>query len=150
MSERKTFHLVNVSVRANAMLELEQAPDRYVVTIAEPTRSNDQNAMFHAICSDIAKSGHLFIGKPRKPEVWKVLLISAHAAATDEGSEVVPGLEGEFVNIRESSALMSVRRAASLITYTLAYCDTNSIPLTETRNGGWLDAYSPRVERDAA
>ena len=149
MSERKTFHLVNDRVRANAMLELEQAPDRYVVTIAEPTRSNDQNAMFHAICSDIAKSGHLFIGKPRKPEVWKVLLISAHAAATSEGSEVVPGLEGEFVNIRESSALMSVRRAASLITYTLAYCDTNSIPLTETRNGGWLDAYSPRVERAA-
>ena len=139
MSERKTFHLVNDRVRANAMLELEQAPDRYVVTIAEPTRSNDQNAMFHAICSDIAKSGHLFIGKPRKPEVWKVLLISGHAAATAEGSEVVPGLEGEFVNIRESSALMSVRRAASLITYTLAYCDTNGIPLTETRKGGWLD-----------
>lgn len=137
--EKKTFVLVNDRVRVNAMLELERAPDRYVVTIAEPTRSTDQNAFFHSICSDIAKSGHLFIGKPRKPEVWKVLLISGHAAATNEGSEVVPGLEGEFVNIRESSALMSVRRAASLITYTLAYCDTNGIPLTETRKGGWLD-----------
>ena len=139
MSERKTFVLVNPRVRGNAVEGIEKAPDGYIVTIAEPTRSNDQNAMFHAICSDIAKSGHLFIGKPRKPEVWKVLLISGHAAATAEGSEVVPGLEGEFVNIRESSALMSVRRAASLITYTLAYCDTNSIPLTETRSGGFLD-----------
>ena len=139
MTDKKTFCLVNDRVRANALHELEHAPDRYVVTIAEPTRSNDQNAMFHAICSDIAKSGHLFIGKPRKPGVWKVLLISGHAAATAEGSEVVPGLEGEFVNIRESSALMSVRRAASLITYTLAYCDTNGIPLTETRKGGWLE-----------
>lgn len=139
MTDKKTFVLVNDRVRLNAIMELEQAPERYVVTIAEPTRSSDQNAMFHAICSDIAKSGHLFIGKPRKPEVWKVLLISGHAAATAEGSEVVPGLEGEFVNIRESSALMSVRRAASLITYTLAYCDTNGIQLTETRKGGWLD-----------
>lgn len=139
MTDKKTFYLVNDRVRANALHEIEQAPDRYVVTIAEPTRSSDQNAMFHAICGDIAKSGHLFIGKPRKPEVWKVLLISAHAAATSEGSEVVPGLEGEFVNIRESSALMSVRRAASLITYTLAFCDTNGIPLTETRKGGWLE-----------
>jgi len=139
VSDKKTFVLVSDRVRANAMLALEAAPERYVVTVSEPTRSSDQNAMFHAICSDIAKSGHLFIGKPRKPEVWKVLLISGHAAATAEGSEVVPGLEGEFVNIRESSALMSVRRAASLITYTLAYCDTNGIPLTETRKGGWLD-----------
>lgn len=139
MTDRKTFHLVNPRVRDNAMNALFDAPDNYVVTISEPTRSSDQNAMFHAICGDIAKSGHLFTGKPRKPEVWKVLLISAHAAATSEGSEVVPGLEGEFVNIRESSALMSVRRAASLITYALAYCDTNSIPLTETSKGGWLD-----------
>lgn len=139
MSDKQTFVLVTDRVRENARVALERAPDRYVLTIAEPTRSSDQNAMFHAICSDIAKSGHLFIGKPRKPEVWKVLLISGHAAATNEGSEVVPGMEGEFVNIRESSALMSVRRAASLITYTLAYCDTNGIPLTETRKGGWLD-----------
>jgi hypothetical protein len=139
VTDKKTFHLVNQRVRDNAMNALFDAPDNYVVTISEQTRSSDQNAMFHAICGDIAKSGHLFIGKPRKPEVWKVLLISAHAAATSEGSEVVPGLEGEFVNIRESSALMSVRRAASLITYTLAYCDTNGIPLTETRKGGWLD-----------
>lgn len=120
------------------LLELGK-PVRVEVGEARNVRSLDQNAMFHAICGDIAKSGHLFIGKPRKPEVWKVLLISGHAAATAEGSEVVPGLEGEFVNIRESSALMSVRRAASLITYTLAYCDTNGIPLTETRKGGWLD-----------
>lgn len=139
MTDKRTFVLVTDRVRENALQALASAPDRYVVTIAEPTRSNDQNAMFHAICSDIAKSGHLFLGKPRKPEQWKVLLISGHAAATQEGSEVVPGLEGEFVNIRESSALMSVRRAASLITYTLAYCDTNGIALTETRKGGWLD-----------
>lgn len=139
MTDKQTFTLVTPLVRQNAFRALRDAPPRYVVTIAEPTRSSDQNAMFHAICSDIAKSGHLFLGKPRRPEVWKVLLISGHAAATNEGSEVVPGLEGEFVNIRESSALMSVRRAASLITYTLAYCDTNGIPLTETHKGGWLD-----------
>lgn len=133
------FVLINDRVRRNAAQAIADAPDGYVVTVAEPKRSSDQNAMFHAICSDIEKSGHKFLGKPRAAAVWKVLLISGHAAETDEGSEVVPGLEGEFVNIRESSALMSVRRAASLITYTLAYCDTNGIPLTETRKGGWLE-----------
>lgn len=139
MSDKQTFILVNDRVRANAARALAEAPADYVVTVGPRNRSTDQNAMFHAICTDIAKSGHKFIGKPRKAATWKVLLISAHAAATDEGNEVVPGLEGEFVNIRESSALMSVRRAASLITYALAYCDTNQIPLNETKRGGFYD-----------
>lgn len=135
----KTFFLVSDQVRNNAVAAVWNAPSDWSVTVAPRKRSSDQNAMFHAICSDIARSGHLFAGKPRKAEVWKVLLISAHAAATGEGNEVVPGLEGEFVNIRESSARMSVRRAASLITYVLAFCDTNGIALTETRKGGFMD-----------
>jgi len=48
-------------------------------------------------------------------------------------------LEGEFVNIRESSARMSVRRAASLIEYAIAYCASNGIALTETRRGGFME-----------
>ena len=139
MSERQTFNLVNDRVRSNAIQALREAPENYAVTIAPRKRSGDQNAMFHAICDDIAKSGHKFAGKPRKAKVWKALLISGHAVATEEEFEIVPGLENEFVNIRESSALMSVRRAASLITYTLAYCDTNKIQLHETRRGGFLD-----------
>jgi hypothetical protein len=56
------------------------------------------------------------------------LLVSGHATATKEGSEILPGLEGEFVNIRESTALMSKKRGASLIEYTLAYAAMNQIP----------------------
>jgi hypothetical protein len=137
--DEQGFVLVNDRVRSNALDAVRSAPDEYVVTVVPKTRTNGQNRMFHAICTDIAKSGHKFAGKPRPARVWKVLLISAHAAATDEGNEVVPGLEGEFVNIRESSALMSVRRAASLITYCLAYCDTNGIQLHETERGGFMD-----------
>jgi len=139
MTDRQTFILISDKVRGNAAAALRAAPADYVVTLAPRTRTNDQNAMFHAICGDIEKSGHKFAGKPRKAHVWKVLLISGHAAATGDGNEVVPGLEGEFVNIRESSARMSVRRASSLIEYTLAYCDMNGVPLTETRAGGFLD-----------
>lgn len=133
------FVLRNDVIRANAMQAILEAGDNYVVIIAQPTRSNDQNSMFHAICSDMAKSGHKFAGKPRTLEEWKALLISGHAVATGSPGEVIPGLEGEFVAIRESSAKMTVPRAASLITYTLAYCDTNGIALTETFRGGFLE-----------
>lgn len=103
-----------------------QAPIGNVVTIAEPTRNLDQNAKFHTICGDIAKQKS-FAGSMRTPEQWKVLLISGHAVATKMGSEMVPGLEGEWCNLRESSAKMSVKRMASLIEYTLAYCANNGV-----------------------
>ena len=104
----------------------------YRVTITEDTRSLDQNAKFHAICGDIAKSGAMWAGKKRDAKQWKVLLVSGHATVTGDGSDMVPGLEGEFVNLRESTALMSVRRSSSLIEYALAYCAVNNIRLTTT------------------
>ncbi len=42
---------------------------------------------------------------------------------------MVPGLEGEFVNIRESTALMSVKRGSSLIEYATAYALSNGVTL---------------------
>lgn len=134
-----TFRLVNPKVRANALEAVRTAPDGWLMEIKEPKRTLDQGAMFHAICGDVAKSGFKFMGKPRSAAVWKRLLVSGHAVATEEPNEIVPGLEGEFVNIRESTALMSVRRAGSLITYTLAFCDTNGIAMTETRKGGFIE-----------
>lgn len=139
MSDRQTFILINDRVRSNAFTALRNAPDGYVVTLAPKTRSSDQNAKFHAICQDIARSGMKFAGKPRDRDTWKAILISGHAVATGSAGEVLPGLEGEFVAIRESSAKMSVGRAASLITYVLAFCDMNEIPLTETIKGGFYD-----------
>lgn len=131
------FRLINDKVRSNAARAVADAPPGFVVTIAEQTRSSDQNAHFHAICSDLAASQHTFAGKRRNLDTWKALLISGHAVATGGDGEVIPGIEGEFVAIRESSARMGVRRAASLITYALAYCDMNGIELTATNASGY-------------
>ena len=80
---------------------------------------------FHAICSDLASSKIQWAGKNRTAAEWKVLLVSGHAVATKEGSEIVPGLESEFVNIRESTALMSKKRGSSLIEYSIAFYEVN-------------------------
>lgn len=130
---KRIFFIVGDSVRFRAIDAVHQAPVGHMVTISEPTRNADQNAKFHAICSDLARSKTAWAGKPRTAEQWKVLLVSAHSKATAEEFEIVPGLEGEFVNIRESTALMSVKRSASLITYALAFCDMNGVPLSEPR-----------------
>jgi len=117
--------------RRNAKQAIDDAPDGYVVSISEPRRNGEQNAKFHALCSDIARSGMEWAGKRRTADQWKVLLVSGHAVATKEGAEMVPGLEGEFVNVRESTALMSVRRSSSLIEYTVAFCAMHGIRTAE-------------------
>lgn len=139
-TEPRRFILVNDRVRDNAIAAIFAADAGSAVTVGPATRSLDQNAKFHAICHDLAKSDMKWAGKRRSQDEWKVLLISAHAVATESKGEVIPGLEGEFVAIRESSARMSVARTASLITYALAFCDTHGVQLTETVHGGFMDA----------
>lgn len=113
------YILAHHEARRRAMAAVADAPEGYVIKVQPPTRSLDQNAKFHAICSDLA--GVPWAGKPRSAAEWKVLLVSGHAVATKEGAEVVPGLEGEFINIRESTAAMSKKRGASLIEYAQAF-----------------------------
>jgi len=121
------YILAHAEARRRAVQGVQDAPDGYSVTIKEPTRNGEQNAMFHAICSDLARSKIEFAGKARNAAQWKVLLVSGHAHATKEGAELIPGLEGEFVNIRESTALMSKKRASSLIEYATAYCAMHGV-----------------------
>jgi hypothetical protein len=108
-----------------------QANTRWVLTVKKRKRTLDQNAKFHALCDDIARSGAQWAGKPRNAAQWKVLLVSGHAMATKEGVDMVPGIEGEFVNLRESTAAMSKARGSSLIEYTIAFCAMNGVKISE-------------------
>jgi NinB protein len=105
--------------RRRAIDAVTQAPAGYVVTVKEPSRSLDQNAKFHAMCSEM--NGVPYYGKARNAEDWKTLFVSGHTIATGGLAEVIPGLEGEFVNIRESTARMSKSRSSSLIDYADAF-----------------------------
>jgi hypothetical protein len=127
---KQVFTLVHATARQRAAKAIADAADGYRVVIAEPKRTDLQNDRFHAMCGDIAKQCE-FHGKKRSPTAWKVLLVSGHAIATGEGAEIIPGLEGEFVNIRESTAQMSTRRGASLIEYTRAWGDTHGVVWSE-------------------
>ena len=117
----KTYVLAHQEARSRAIKAIQDAPDGWVVGLGPPRRNLEQNAKFHALCTDLAKMGISWAGKRRTAEEWKVLLVSGHAMATKEGSEIVPGIEGEFVNIRESTALMSKARGSSLIEYSMAF-----------------------------
>jgi len=138
VTERLSIKCIN-PVQAHAALMSRLWPWVKAMTVAghelrieakPANRSDDQNAKFHAIVSDIARSHVQWAGKRRSADEWKVLLVSGHAAATKLGADMVPGLEGEFVNLRESTARMSVARASSLIEYALAFAAAHDVRLS--------------------
>lgn len=134
-----SYILRNPQIRQNAMRAVSEAEEGDIVTITKPTRSTLQNRMMHALFQDMAKSGFEWDGEPRAAEEWKALCVSGHTIATGLPAKFSRGLEGELLNTRESTSKMGVARAASLITYVLAFCDTNLIALTETTAGGFLE-----------
>ena len=137
MSRPLRYFLRTAAVVRNLCAMLATLPvdaDRpWVVEIKEMTRNLEQNAKFHALCGDFAEQA-TYMGRKLTLAQWKVLFISGHAIATGQGADVVPGIEGEFVNIRESSAQMSVKRMSSLIEYVIAYAAETGVTLSDGGN----------------
>jgi hypothetical protein len=71
-----------------------------------------------------------------RPRFMESPVCPGHAIATGKPGEVVPGLEGEFCAIRESTAKMGIRRMTSLIEYSQAFAVQNGVQLREVRYSG--------------
>lgn len=74
MAERFTLILSNPVVRQRAHKLIDTAPDRAVVTISEPKRTNDQNAKLHAMLTDIKR--HKPQGRVHSIDAWKALMMA--------------------------------------------------------------------------
>lgn len=96
----------------------------------QPTRSLDQNAMFHAICGDIAKQ-KTWAGHKLDTEAWKRLLVDAWARA--EGKQqgrIVPSLDGNsIVNLGIQTRRLKVMEMSELIEFAQAWCAENDVAL---------------------
>ena len=131
VSGKKTFVLLNGEIRQRAAdFAKYEAPIGYKVTFAPAGRNLDQSAKFHAMCGDLAKQLE-WMGSKRSADAWKFLTISGHSIATKLPTDIIPGLEGEFLNIRESSASMSRARMASLIEYVLCFGAQHDVKWSE-------------------
>lgn len=128
--DKQQFFLRNEQVRSNCQAFIQGLPtdDKkpLVVKIQPITRSLEQNSKLHALLSDISKQCE-FNGKKRDIDTWKMIMVSAHKIATGGQAEIVIGLEGEVINLRESTAQMSVKRLASLIEYITSWGVQNGV-----------------------
>ncbi|EAB5457506.1 NinB protein [Escherichia coli] len=127
------YHLTNESIRYNAIQYLRTCDLDIIVEFKQRNRSIRQNARLHAMLSEISKKA-TYHGKARNIEFWKGLFVSGWQIATNQHPEIISGLEGELINIRESTATLSVKKISEIMDYIEAYCAMNSINLSEWRN----------------
>jgi hypothetical protein len=121
---------ITATNRQHLAEKVASLPEGHDIKAGPRTRSLDQNAKLHAMFGELEKKAK-YLGRRLTAPQWKTLLISGHAVATHLGADMVPGIEGEFVNLRESSAQMSVARMTSLIEYIHAWAAENGVQFNE-------------------
>ena len=122
---------ITATNRRHLAEKVANLPEGYDIKAAPRNRTLDQNAMLHAMFGELAKKTR-YMGRQLTLNQWKTLMISGHAMATGLGADLIPGIEGEFVNIRESSAQMTVARMTSLIEYVHAWAAENNVRFNQT------------------
>jgi hypothetical protein len=125
------FNIVNGGQRHGALTLIEQLPlGTHKVVIAPLSAAAAVRSRFHAMCGDVARFCE-FDRRRHAPQQWKVLMISAHAVAQNQPSEVISGLEHELVDIRESTTQMGNPRLLSCVEYVRAYGDMQGVRWSE-------------------
>lgn len=121
MSERRVFVLAHAEARRRAMAAVAEAPDGMVVEVREQRRNLDQNALLHALLTEIAERCE-WAGGRHDADTWKRLLTGAWCRANREPVTMLPALDGQGVEIvfRKTSTLTR-RECADLITYVQAW-----------------------------
>ena len=113
---KRSFILSHPEARRRAIEAVQQAPDGYAVTVAEPTRNLSQNAKLWATLTDIAEQVDWY-GNKLTPEDWKHLFTSSMRKL-----QVVPNLDGSgFVALGLSTSKMSMREMSDLIELAQAF-----------------------------
>lgn len=139
--KRVTFYLRNGTIKQNLKDFLDSLPTDenlpLVVTIGDAPRNLPQNDKFHAICGDVAKQARLG-NMQLKDWQWKNVFVSGHWMVENGGAEspLIQGIEGEWLNIRESTAQMGKRRMCSLIEYSSAWAVQNGVRLRDVHYSG--------------
>lgn len=130
MSDSKqVFRLVHPTARQMASRACIQAPDGYVVEIKPRTRSLDQNARLWAMLTDVSRQVE-WHGRYLTPENWKHIF-----SAALKRQEVVPGLDGNFVVLGQSTSRMTVREMSDMQELMSAFGNERDVQWSEPDQG---------------
>ena len=113
----KLLKITGPAARKAACEAVMSAPDGWMVRVSLPTRSLEQNALLHALLSEISESTP-WAGQLRDLETWKRLLTCAWMRATGQGVEMLPALDGHgFDVLYRRTSQLDVAEMTELIEY---------------------------------
>lgn len=113
---KRTLKLTGQLAKQSACRYVNEAPDGYVVTIAEPSRNLEQNAMLWVLLDCISKQTD-WHGNKLNAEEWKDLLSAGLVQ-----SKVVPNLTGNgFVILGQRTSKLSKSQFAALLELVMAF-----------------------------
>lgn len=115
MSDKRIYRLVHDEARRRARQDVESAPDGWVVTVSEPTRSLDQNALMWPLLDDIARQVEWY-GNRLSADEWKDVFTAALRK-----EKVVPGINGGFVVLGQRTSKMGKREFSELVELIYAF-----------------------------
>lgn len=125
------FYLVHQTARDRAIQAVREAENGMVVTIKKPNRTSAENAMLHALITDIAKQVE-WAGKKRDVETWKRLLVAAWCRVRAEPLELLPALDGHgFDIIPARTSKLNKSECAELIDFVSAWGVENGVVFRE-------------------
>lgn len=104
---------------------------KLVLTAQEEVRNGSQNALLHALLTEVAEHVE-WAGRRRDVETWKRLLVAAWLRARGDSVEFLPALDGHGVDIvfRRTSRLTKAE-CAELIDFVQAWAADRGVHINE-------------------
>lgn len=134
MSDRRIYRLVHDTARRLAAAQCQFAPDGWIVEIKPATRTLEQNARLWAQLSDVSQQVEWY-GRKLSSEEWKHVFSSSL-----KRQDVVPGLDGGFVALGQSTSKMTKRELSDLMELIAAFGAQHGVKFNDERVAGKLAA----------
>ncbi|MBD1412902.1 recombination protein NinB [Burkholderia contaminans] len=118
---------------------LHNAPDGYVATISEPTRTLEQNSLLWPLLTEVSKQV-VWYGKKLTPAEWKDVFTAALRKQT-----VVPGIDGGFVVCGLSTSTLGKKMFSDLIELIFAFGAEHGVKFAAPKSHYLLAAGAKKI-----
>lgn len=126
---KRVFIMAHETARANAIQAVQNAPEGYTVTIAEPNRTLEQNALQWPILQDFADQLQWPVNGQMvwmTPDEWKDVLTAAFKRET---ARLAMGLDGGVVMLGMRTSQMGKKQFSEWIDFLKATAALRGVEL---------------------
>lgn len=127
MASGHTVRLGDALSRARAQRIVAQAPAGFLMSVAEPKRTHDQNDKLWAMLTDVSVS--MPLGRRHTPDDWKAIFMNACGWEC----QFVEGLDGRPFPKGFRSSSLTKSQMTALIDFIQAWGDENGVRWTDPK-----------------